>query len=86
MTNQLRRLILIFLFIRPVNSVLDKEAIEPVEEALVNTCKHVDSHYTYTAKRGEEDHSDDESGSIGNAPDGDDLDFGNGFVNGVLDC
>jgi len=60
MTNQLRRLIF-FLFIRPVDSLLDEEAIEPVEEALVKTFNHVDSHYTYTAKRGVEEHSDSES-------------------------
>ena len=49
-----------FLFIRPVDSLLDEESIEPVEEALVKTFNHVDSHYTYTANRGVEEHSDSE--------------------------
>ena len=39
---------------------MDEEAIEPVEEALVKTFNHVDSHYTYTAKREVEEHSDSE--------------------------
>ena len=46
---------------RPVDSILDEEAIEPVEEALVKTFNHMDSHYTCTTKRGVEEHSDSES-------------------------
>ena len=38
---------LLFLFLRPVDSILDEEKFEPVEEALVNTCTYVDIHYTY---------------------------------------
>ena len=43
-------------------------AIEPAEEALVNTCKHVDNHYTYTAQKTEEADSDSD--------DDDDIDSG----------
>ena len=51
----------------PVYDVFDEEAIEPVEEALVNTCKHVGSHYTYPEQKTEEDDSDDVSNSGDNA-------------------
>ena len=54
---------ILFSFIRPVDDAFNKEAIEPVEEALVNTCKHVDSHYTYTAQNTREDDSDNDSDS-----------------------
>ena len=57
---------LYFLFMHPSNEVLEEETIEPVEEALVNMCKEVDVHYTYTADKGKlngsnGDGSDDES-------------------------
>ena len=47
--------------------MLEEETIEPVEETLVNMCKEVDVHYTYTADKeklndsngdGSEDESD----------------------------
>ena len=61
---------LYFLFMHSSNEVLEEETIEPVEEALVNMCKEVDVHYTYTADKGKlngsdgdgsEDEDDDEN-------------------------
>ena len=60
---------LYFLFMNPPNEVLEEETIEPVEEALVNMCKEVDVHYTYTANRGNQngsngDGSEEESDDV----------------------
>ena len=46
---------------RPVDSILDEEKIEPVEEALINTCTYVDIHYTYTANMGQSNDIDNDS-------------------------
>ena len=54
---------------RPVDDAFGKEVIKPVEEALVNTCLFVDNHYTYTAKRTEDDYLDDDA----SVSDGDDV-------------
>ena len=52
---------LLFLFLRPIDSILDEEKIEPVEEALINTCTYVDIHYTYTANMGQSNDIDNDS-------------------------
>ena len=70
-----------FLFIRPVNEVLDEERIEPVEEAVVNMCKSVDVHYTYTANGGKH------NGTDGNSEPGDsDAVDGDFDLQDVMDC
>ena len=68
---------MLFLFIRPVYDAFDEEAIKPVEEALVNTCKRADSQYTYTAQKSEKDDSDDDSNSGDNAIEIDESMLGN---------
>ena len=68
---------ILFLFITPVDSVLDEERIEPVEEALVNMCKKVDIHYTYTTEKRHQDGSDDDSGSVGSDRGDGELNLGN---------
>ena len=60
-SNPVERNGILFLFIRPVDDAFDEEAIEQVEEALDNMCKHVDRHYTYTAQNTKEDDFDDDS-------------------------
>ena len=58
---------ILFLFIRPIDDEFDEEAIEPAEEALVNMCKRVDNHYTYTAQKTEGPDSNDDIDSGDNA-------------------
>ena len=61
---------LYFLFMHPPDEVLEEETIEPVEEALVNMCKEVDVHYTYTANRGKQN----DSNGDGSEEENDDVD------------
>ena len=64
---------LYFLFMHPWNEVLEEETIEPVEETLVNMCKEVDVHYTYTADKGKlNDSNGDGSDGSEDESDGDD--------------
>ena len=58
---------ILFLFIRPIDDEFDEEAIEPAEEALVNTCKSVDNHYTYTAQKTDEPDSNEDIDNGDNA-------------------
>ena len=55
-----------FLFVRYVESAFGGEAIEPAENALVNTSRQVDQHYTYTIDNDvvpvHDDEMDDEDG------------------------
>ena len=51
---------LLFLFIHPKDIAFSVDAIEPVEEALVSTCRQVNSHYTYTAKEVADNVADDD--------------------------
>ena len=52
-----------FLFIRHQEDAIVGNVVEPAELSLVNTCKQVDPHYTYTNNEdidmGEEDKTDD---------------------------
>ena len=71
---------ILFLFIRPIDDEFDEEAIEPAEEALVNTCKRVDNHYTYTAQKTEGPDSNDDIDSGDNAMEIDEYTLDNGDV------
>ncbi len=58
---------ILFLFIRYVDGAWDDDVIEPAENALVNTCRQIDKHYTYavTDVPVEEDDSDDDDDGTG---------------------
>ena len=71
---------ILFLFIRSIDDEFDEEAIEPAEEALVNTCKRVDNHYTYTAQKTEGPDSNDDIDSGDNAMEIDEYTLDNGDV------
>ena len=47
---------------RPSGASVAEEIIEPVEVAVVGTCKHIDTHYTYTARVAVDDYPEEDDG------------------------
>ena len=61
-----------FLFMRPSGASEAEEIIEPVEVAVVGMCKHIDKHYTYTARVAVDDYPEEEDVSDGEGEDDND--------------